>query len=209
MKRLISFLTFVLLLAFPAVGYADFLGLADFNVTASKPSVSSIYGDILGDYDGTVSNPVSPFDYSIAGVEIFCVEDTNMSLSTQQYAFWSLDGSLLGEVAWIADQFSTVPLVGVADDIKIPYQIAIWAYVGVINPATLSGQAQTLYNSAAFYPTYSTSNWYLAQHPVPNGSGDYQDFLTPVTPIPEPGTMLLFGSGLIGLAVLGRKKFFR
>jgi hypothetical protein len=39
--------------------------------------------------------------------------------------------------------------------------------------------------------------------------GEGSDVAIPGTPIPEPATMLLFGSGLLGLAGYGRKKFFK
>lgn len=83
---------------------------------------------------------------------------------------------------------------------------AIWA---IMYPEwTLSTGGQDMYDLAAANVTGSF-NWSNIMRVITPVGNNGQEFLmpAPALPIPEPATMLLLGSGLLGLAVFGRKKF--
>lgn len=90
-----------------------------------------------------------------------------------------------------------------ANDSATPNQINFSGnfVVGTINPAILAGLG---------FPTGTTSvTGYITaifQGQLANGSGPWDQGSLSVTPVPEPGTLALFGMGLIGVAGLIRRR---
>ena len=224
MKKIFVILIAAILLALPLNATSGYIGTYHMDVDASGPG--SDYG-WYADYD-TVIGGTSP------SYEVFCVEEIAMNGRDVPYDFYTIDSDLvstyglgqtildaLEESTWYAHKFEAYGGIYSDDNndrAKAAAQTAIWeTMLYPLDSGDPTPLGQDLLNAfgGASDPHDYVDQWLLAVRDSDGNTGKItwnagsQNYLVPRAAIPEPANMLLMGTGLLGLAALGRRKFFK
>jgi len=203
-------LVFAYMLARPNITMA-----VPFDASVSSSGQANVYIDAFSKNNITVRTEYTLNTGLYGPLDAFCVEAISAPTGSARYELVAPEG--LQAAAWVAEQYWAGTKPGFT---KEEYQIAIWELVfdpkDVTTDRLKNGLFQ-LIDGADKAKVYDILSWqrgnpssdvWLAQSPVNGSAGvtNVQDYLVRV---PEPATMLLLGTGLLGLAGFGRKNLFK
>lgn len=210
MKKSLAFLCTMLLIfglagtASAVIFFTDITGTgrADWEAVVSGPVIET--SDFPGAEYSTLAAG-TPVDIGFGSTVDFTA-DTGVRVVPSSWATWS--GGYTGEVLWtqgltsLTGDFLGTPIGSFGFEAE-PNPYSVWTMTLALVTGDSYSQDVDGYYGAKFFGWISDVP--IAQFTISTGT----DFAVGrfVASVPEPATLLLLGSGLVGLAAFGRRKF--
>jgi hypothetical protein len=157
---------------------------------------------IPGFYDGWVY--AGFYVVEIEGIGQFSGFCVDPAFSNSQFSTYDLlpvpEGTNYVMAAYLLDKYKD------RSDLATNLQLVVWSMIIPGFSTTSTGYEAYIVDANA-HPNFDASGYRLAVNPIGTpvlGEG-YQDYLIS-NPVPEPETLILFGTGLLGIAWVGWRK---